>query len=75
MNHYNFFQIDINDQDKLPNLFDNVDIVLHQAALGSVPRSIKDPLSTNNSNGTIEIQAFPESNDVIGLKSLSVVGR
>jgi hypothetical protein len=27
-------------------------------------------VSTNNSNGTIEIQAFPESNDVIGLKSL-----
>ncbi len=26
--------------------------VLHQAALGSVPRSIKDPLSTNNSNVT-----------------------
>lgn len=28
----------------------NVDFVLHQAALGSVPRSIKDPVATNNSN-------------------------
>ena len=28
----------------------NVDFVLHQAALGSVPRSIKDPKSTYNSN-------------------------
>ena len=27
-------------------------------------------VSTNNSSGVIEIQAFPESNDVIGLKSL-----
>lgn len=27
-----------------------VDIVLHQAALGSVPRSIKDPIATNQSN-------------------------
>ena len=27
-----------------------VDYVLHQAALGSVPRSIEDPISTNNSN-------------------------
>ena len=27
-----------------------VDIVLHQAALGSVPRSIEDPIRTNNSN-------------------------
>lgn len=30
----------------------NVDFVLHQAALGSVPRSIKDPLATNNANVT-----------------------
>ena len=30
----------------------NVDFVLHQAALGSVPRSIADPLSTNNANVT-----------------------
>ncbi|EBK2138051.1 NAD-dependent epimerase/dehydratase family protein, partial [Salmonella enterica subsp. enterica serovar Enteritidis] len=27
-----------------------VDNVLHQAALGSVPRSIKDPITTNNTN-------------------------
>ena len=30
----------------------SVDIVLHQAALGSVPRSIKDPLSTHEVNVT-----------------------
>jgi UDP-N-acetylglucosamine 4-epimerase len=29
-----------------------VDFVLHQAALGSVPRSIEDPISTNGSNIT-----------------------
>ncbi|HOY32652.1 MAG TPA: SDR family oxidoreductase [Bacteroidales bacterium] len=28
----------------------NVDFVLHQAALGSVPRSVKDPLATNQAN-------------------------
>jgi len=28
----------------------NVDFVLHQAALGSVPRSIKDPITSNNVN-------------------------
>lgn len=28
----------------------NVDIVLHQAALGSVPRSINDPITTNDVN-------------------------
>ncbi|MBI2274130.1 MAG: SDR family oxidoreductase [Bacteroidetes bacterium] len=30
----------------------DIDYVLHQAALGSVPRSIKDPISTNASNVT-----------------------
>ena len=31
---------------------DNVDVVLHQAALGSVPRSIEDPLRTHAANAT-----------------------
>lgn len=30
----------------------NVDYILHEAALGSVPRSIKDPITTNNVNIT-----------------------
>ncbi len=29
---------------------EGVDVVLHQAALGSVPRSLEDPISTNRSN-------------------------
>ncbi len=32
------------------NATKDIDIVLHQAALGSVPRSIKDPIATNNAN-------------------------
>ena len=31
-------------------LTNSVDFVLHQAALGSVPRSIKDPINTNRAN-------------------------
>jgi len=36
---------------------EQVDFVLHQAALGSVPRSVDDPLTTNdvNSNGTLNM--------------------
>lgn len=30
----------------------NIDIILHQAALGSVPRSINNPLATHNVNAT-----------------------
>ncbi|MDO8998179.1 MAG: SDR family oxidoreductase [Bacteroidota bacterium] len=32
------------------NATHNIDYVLHQAALGSVPRSIADPITTNNTN-------------------------
>ena len=34
------------------NATKNVDYVLHQAALGSVPRSIKDPVTSNEVNVT-----------------------
>jgi UDP-N-acetylglucosamine/UDP-N-acetylgalactosamine 4-epimerase len=45
-----FFEVDINDLDSIKPLFEGVDFVLHQAALGSVPRSIKNPLRTNEVN-------------------------
>ena len=35
-----------------PNYSVTVDYVLHQAALGSVPRSIQDPITTNSANIT-----------------------
>lgn len=47
-----FHEIDINDCHKITELAMKVDYVLHQAALGSVPRSIKDPLASHESNAT-----------------------
>jgi UDP-N-acetylglucosamine 4-epimerase len=41
---------DIRNLDDCKKATNNVDIVLHHAALGSVPRSLDDPLSTNNVN-------------------------
>jgi len=41
---------DIRDPAACRKACEGVDIVLHQAALGSVPRSIKDPASTHNTN-------------------------
>ncbi|MCG9767303.1 NAD-dependent epimerase/dehydratase family protein [Pseudoalteromonas piscicida] len=50
---FNFIEGDIhNYQDCEKALAENVDYVLHQAALGSVPRSIADPLITNAANIT-----------------------
>lgn len=47
---FNFFEGDIYNIDNCHHVCEGVDYVLHQAALGSVPRSIKDPIATNRSN-------------------------
>jgi UDP-N-acetylglucosamine/UDP-N-acetylgalactosamine 4-epimerase len=43
-------EADVCDLDACREVCEAADFVLHQAALGSVPRSIKDPLATNQSN-------------------------
>ncbi len=52
LNHKNFTLIegDIRDVDTCHTACEGVDYVLHQAALGSVPRSINDPITTNDVN-------------------------
>ena len=51
-NHPNFTLIegDIRNIDDCQKAVQGVDYVLHQAALGSVPRSINDPITTNDVN-------------------------
>jgi UDP-N-acetylglucosamine 4-epimerase len=43
---------DIRDRAACQAVVDGVDVVLHQAALGSVPRSIADPLASHDTNVT-----------------------
>lgn len=52
INHPNFNLIegDIRNASECNNAVQGVDYVLHQAALGSVPRSINDPVTTNDVN-------------------------
>ena len=54
LNHKNFKLIegDIRNLEYCQKATKNIDFVLHQAALGSVPRSIKDPITTNEVNIT-----------------------
>ncbi len=54
---YEFFEGDIRDFDTCLKAAEDIDMISHQAALGSVPRSIKDPLTTNavNIDGTLNI--------------------
>lgn len=48
--HFRFHEADIRNLEECKDLCTGVDVVLHQAALGSVPRSIEDPITTNQSN-------------------------
>lgn len=51
-NNFTFYQADIRSLDECRKAIQGVDYVLHQAALGSVPRSIKTPELTNEVNVT-----------------------
>lgn len=48
--NYEFIEGDITDYDTCVKACMGIDKVCHQAAVGSVPRSIKTPLNTNDSN-------------------------
>jgi UDP-N-acetylglucosamine 4-epimerase len=48
--NFKFIKGDIRDLQTCKIAVSNIDIVFHQAALGSVPRSINDPITTNEIN-------------------------
>ncbi len=48
--NFRFIEGDIRDLKTCKEACNNVDYVLHQAALGSVPRSIEDPITSNEVN-------------------------
>ncbi len=52
-----FVEGDITDEAAVNRAVEGVDYVLHQAALPSVPRSVKDPLTSdwNNTRGTLQL--------------------
>ncbi len=52
-----FLEADITDSEMMLSACQGVDYVLHQAALGSVPRSIANPLASNHANvvGTLNV--------------------
>lgn len=52
LSRFSFVEMDIRDKLAINGVVKNVDYVLHQAALGSVPRSLKDPIETSDVNIT-----------------------
>jgi UDP-N-acetylglucosamine/UDP-N-acetylgalactosamine 4-epimerase len=49
---WRFIEGDIRDRDICAEAVKSIDVVLHQAALGSVPRSVADPLTSHDVNVT-----------------------
>jgi UDP-N-acetylglucosamine/UDP-N-acetylgalactosamine 4-epimerase len=55
---FEFIQGDIRDYQSCLQASDGMDLISHQAALGSVPRSINDPLTSNEVNVTGTLNIF-----------------
>lgn len=74
-----FVEGDITDLQLLQSLFQDMDYVLHQAAVVSVPESIKDPLKANevNARGTLNVLMAARDNGVrkvVNASSCAVYG-
>ena len=64
--NFNFVEGDIRNFNDCLKVTSNVNVVLHQAALGSVPRSINDPITSNevNISGFLNILEASKQNKV-----------
>ena len=60
---FRFTEGDITDLDTCQQACAGIDYVLHQAALGSVPRSIEDPIRSNASNVTGHLNMLVAARD------------
>jgi len=74
-----FIEGSITDLNLLNKTFKNVDYVFHEAAIPSVPRSVKDPIKSNyaNVNGTLNVLVAARDNrveKVVYASSSSVYG-
>ena len=63
--HFKFTQGDIRNLEDCHQVCEGVDYVLHQAALGSVPRSVADPITTNSANITGYLNMLVAARDAL----------
>lgn len=76
---FDFRQADVTDLEAMRSACDGMDYVLHQGAVGSVPRSIEDPIGTNHANVTGTLTIFQAAREkgikrVVYASSSSVYG-
>ena len=67
-NNFDFYEVDINKYEQVESAFQNIDFVLHQAALGSVPRSINNPIRSNavNISGFLNVLNISKEKNIKG---------
>lgn len=63
--NFHFIEGDIRDLQTCRRSCEGTDYVLHQAALGSVPRSLTDPITTNESNITGYLNMLVAARDAV----------
>ena len=61
--NFEFIEGDLTDTEFCKEICEGVDLVCHQAALGSVPRSIENPVATNHHNVTGFINIITAAKD------------
>ena len=61
--NFKFFEGDLSNIKICQKIIKNIDIVIHQAARGSIPKSTKDPISTNQDNITSFLNILTVSKD------------
>ena len=76
---YEFVEGDIRNYEDVYKACEGIDVISHQAALGSVPRSLKDPMTSNNTNVLGSMNVFYAAKElgvdrVIYASSSSVYG-
>lgn len=76
---YEFVEGDIRNYDDVLHATKGIEVISHQAALGSVPRSLKDPMTSNNVNVLGSMNVFHAAKElgvdrVVYASSSSVYG-
>ncbi len=76
---YEFVEGDIRNYEDVVKAVEGIEVISHQAALGSVPRSLKDPMTSNNANVLGSMHVFHAAKEsgvdrVVYASSSSVYG-
>jgi UDP-N-acetylglucosamine 4-epimerase len=69
-NAFEFMEGDIRDPESCKKAMDGIDYVSHQAALGSVPRSINDPVTSNAVNVSGFLNMLVAQNETPSVKKM-----